>query len=79
MERVHTKGGTDVSDDAHKYIWLKRLMKKRGVPAKDVDACLGVYQLKQLAVQHGILMYSTYDPEAMSDNVVGTMLVRAEL
>lgn len=44
--------------DHYKFMGMKQFMRKAGVPRIDVDACLGKYELWQLAQQHGCVLPS---------------------
>jgi len=55
MERVYTEGGSDVSQDSKKYMWLKKHLQARGVDPAEIQKCYGVPSLYNLGIQHGVL------------------------
>ena len=49
--------------EMHSYLGMKKYMKKHNVPQTEIDNCLGKFELKKLADQHGVEIPD--DPKAM--------------
>lgn len=54
--RVISRGGTDRSSDANKFMWLKRYLAANQVPKEQYDHLRDVRQLRELALAEGTLI-----------------------
>jgi len=55
MLRTKTRGGSDVSVESQKYLWLKKHLGSRGAPPQDLHRLLGVAELREYALQYGYM------------------------
>ena len=67
LARTYTAGGTDVTEQSTKYMWLKRHLKDRGVPEDQFKNILNQEALYTLALETGVLT-TARRPDAGGDS-----------
>jgi len=78
MDRTFTSGGTECTQQSHHYMWLKRHYKDRGASPTDVDAMLGVHELRQYGMERELLLDLRRVADICSSDDKFTVMLQSE-